>query len=133
MLIPATRYRDCEAALAFITGVLGLTEHAVYRNAAGDIVHAQVSLGRGMLMFGPEQGGAFDRLMTDPRGAGGVTTSIYGIVDDVAAHHARAAAAGAEIVVPLAAQDHGGSAYSIRDPEGHVWTFGDYDPWMTED
>lgn len=133
MLIPATRYRDCQAALEFITGVLGLSEHAVYRDAEGEIVHAQVSLGNGMLMFGPPRDGDFDRLMTDPRAAGGVTTSIYAIVDDVADHHARTSAAGVEIVMPFAAQDHGGSSYSLRDPEGHLWTFGDYDPWMTED
>lgn len=26
-------------------------------------------------------------------------------------------------------QDYGGRDYTGKDPEGHVWTFGTYDPW----
>ena len=37
MLIPATRYRDPEAALAFLTDVLGMTARAVYRDETGAI------------------------------------------------------------------------------------------------
>jgi uncharacterized glyoxalase superfamily protein PhnB len=40
-----------------------------------------------------------------------------------------AVAAGAEIVEKLADADYGGRGYSCRDPEGHVWSFGTYDPW----
>ncbi|WP_424986356.1 VOC family protein [Microbulbifer sp. S227A] len=128
MLIPATRYRDCEAALAFLTGVLGLREHAVHRDEAGQIVHAQIALGSGLMMFGPPGDGEFDALLVAPGMVGAVTTSIYAVVADVAARHDRALAAGAEIVMPLAAQPYGGSSFSLRDPEGHVWTLGDYDP-----
>jgi hypothetical protein len=24
---------------------------------------------------------------------------------------------------------YGGRGYAARDPEGHVWSFGSYDPW----
>lgn len=132
MLIPATRYRDCEAALAFVTAVLGLDEHAVYRDDAGSIVHAQIRLGNGLMMFGPPNDGPFDGLMADPAVAGGVTTSIYAVVDDVAARHAQAVAAGAEIVMPLEDQFYGGASFSVRDPEGHIWTLGDYDPMAAQ-
>ncbi len=40
--------------------------------------------------------------------------------------------AGAEVVVDIADQDHGGRMYSCRDPEGHLWNFGTYDPWLGE-
>ncbi len=133
MLIPATRYHDCEAALAFITGALGLHAHSVYRDEAGAIVHAQIALGRGMMMFGPHGVGDFDRFMVDPAQVGGETTTIYAVVDDVASAQDRAVAGGAEIVMPMQEQDYGGSSFSVRDPEGHIWTFGDYDPWPTED
>ena len=79
-------------------------------------------------MFGPGGSGEFDKVMVDPRRAGGETTTIYAVVDDVAAHHDRAVQAGAEIVMPLETQDYGGSSFTLRDPEGHVWSFGDYDP-----
>jgi len=27
-------------------------------------------------------------------------------------------------------EDDGASGYTCRDPEGHVWSFGDHDPWL---
>jgi uncharacterized glyoxalase superfamily protein PhnB len=50
-------------------------------------------------------------------------------VEDADKHYARAVAAGAEIVMELRDEDYGGRDYSCRDPEGHVWNFGSYDPW----
>jgi uncharacterized glyoxalase superfamily protein PhnB len=129
MILPSTRYRDCEAALAFLKTAFGLTEHAVFRDDAGAIVHAQMTEGRGLMMFGPAQGRGFDRYLVDPSETGGrETTTIYVVVADVAARYERAKAAGARILMPLEAQDHGGSSFSAADPEDHVWTFGDYDP-----
>lgn len=54
------------------------------------------------------------------------------VVTDADAHHARAKAAGAEIVIDLVTQDYGGRDYTCRDPEGHIWTFGTYDPWAEQ-
>jgi len=45
---------------------------------------------------------------------------------------ARARAAGAEILLALEDQDYGGRGYTCRDPQGHVWSFGTYDPWADE-
>lgn len=55
--------------------------------------------------------------------------SVYVVVADADAHEATAAAAGAEIVMPSEDQAYGGRLYTCRDPEGHVWSFGTYDPW----
>lgn len=44
------------------------------------------------------------------------------------AHYERAKAAGAEIIDEYAEKDYGGAGYSCRDPEGHLWWFGGYDP-----
>jgi len=129
MIIPATRYRDPEAALLFLVGVLGLEEHAVVRDENGDLIHAELSLGDGLMMFGPKTDGGFQEHMIDPKDTGGrETTSIYVVVADVAERHARAAEAEARIVMPLEEQAHGGQRFSVADPEGHIWTFGDYDP-----
>jgi uncharacterized glyoxalase superfamily protein PhnB len=57
------------------------------------------------------------------------TQGIYVIVTDPDKHCARARAAGAEILMKLTDQEYGGRDYTARDPEGHVWTFGTYDPW----
>jgi uncharacterized glyoxalase superfamily protein PhnB len=55
--------------------------------------------------------------------------SVYCIVTDADAHFARAKAAGAEITSEPVTQSYGGRDYTCKDPEGHVWTFGTYDPW----
>ncbi len=133
MLIPATRYRDCDAALAFITDVMGLEEHAVYRSEDGEIQHAQIRLGSGIMMFGPGSAeGEFDRYMADPAEIGGrETTTIYAVVDslaDLEARYARCVEAGATILMPLKEQVYGGSNFTLADSEGHIWSFGDYDP-----
>lgn len=62
--------------------------------------------------------------------ASGIKSSgLYVIVADVGAHAQQARAAGAEIVREPEEQDYGGSSYTARDPEGNVWSFGDYNPW----
>ena len=112
------------------TGALGFEEHAVFRDEAGRIVHAQLVQNGGMVMLGPEEDTPFAAFMVAPRDVGlRETTTCYVVVADVAAHHARAVAGGAEIIMPLEAQDYGGANYSVRDPEGHIWSFGDYDPF----
>jgi uncharacterized glyoxalase superfamily protein PhnB len=41
----------------------------------------------------------------------------------------RAKAAGAEIVIDIVTQPYGGRDFTCRDLEGHLWSFGTYDPW----
>ena len=50
-------------------------------------------------------------------------------VADVDAHHARAVAAGAQVVVEPHDFAFGGRLYACRDPEGNLWNFGSHDPW----
>ncbi|MDJ0825960.1 MAG: VOC family protein [Rhodobacter sp.] len=129
MLIPATRYRDCEAALVFLKDVLGLEEHAIYRSEDGKISHAEMKLGEGIMMFGPPNDGPFDVYMADPVEIGGrETTTIYAVITDVAGRYDRAVAGGAKVILPLEEQFYGGSSFTVADPEGHFWTFGDFDP-----
>ena len=52
--------------------------------------------------------------------------NVYVYVEDVDAHHARAA--GAEIVRPLANTGYGSREYGARDLDGHGWYFGTYQP-----
>ena len=91
MLIPATRYRDCEAALRFVTEVLGLTAHAVHRDEDGQIQHAEIALGSGLMMFGPPNDSPFERVMAYPKEIGGrETTTIYAVLPDRAQEHGQA-------------------------------------------
>jgi uncharacterized glyoxalase superfamily protein PhnB len=130
-VISCLSYRDADAAIEWLVRTFGFEMHAVYSDPDGKAVHAELSFGNGMIMLGPHAKGEFGkRYMTMPDAAGGRSTqTIYVIVDDADAHHARAVAAGAEIIMPLKDEDYGGRGYSARDPEGHCWTFGTYDPW----
>jgi uncharacterized glyoxalase superfamily protein PhnB len=70
--------------------------------------------------------------MTQPDEIGGANTQSTNLISaDPDAVYARAKAAGAEIVMDIADMDYGGRAFSCRDPEGHLWHVGSYDPWKT--
>jgi uncharacterized glyoxalase superfamily protein PhnB len=53
------------------------------------------------------------------------------VVADPDAHYARARREGAAILSEIKDEDHGGRGYGCRDPEGHIWYFGSYDPWAS--
>jgi uncharacterized glyoxalase superfamily protein PhnB len=130
-IVPAFHYRDARGAIDWLCRVFGFERHAVYNADDGGIAHAELVFGNGMIMLGTAHDGEYGRLVRAPSEAGGVTQSSYLIVADVDAHYARAVAAGAEIVIDIKDEDYGGRGYTARDPEGHVWTFGSYDPWHT--
>jgi len=132
-IIPSLRYRDAHAAIDWLCRAFGFEKHAVY--ADGDVVHhAQLVFGNGMIMLGSVANGSeWGKRIAQPDEIDGRETQCaYVVVADCAAHHARAKAAGARIVDELETKDYGGSGYSCRDPEGHLWSFGDYDPWRSE-
>ena len=125
------RYTDATAAIAWLASAFGFEPHLVVPGDGGTVVHAQLVSGSIMIMLGSVRDDAFGRLQQPPeKPEGACTQSPYIIVDDPDAHYARAVSAGAEIVYEIADQDHGGRMYSCRDPEGHLWNFGSYDPWV---
>lgn len=131
-IIPTLRYRDALMMIDWLCAAFGFEAHAVY--ADGDQVHhAQLVYGSAMIMLGSVQsGGEWGDFSVQPDEVGmRGTQSCCVIVPDADAHHARALAAGANIVIPLSDQDYGGRGYACRDPEGHMWWFGSYDPWVT--
>jgi uncharacterized glyoxalase superfamily protein PhnB len=132
-IIPGLRYQDAPKAIDWLCRAFGFERHLVVPGEGNSIAHAQLRFGNGMIMLGSagKHGGAYEDVVKPPAQAGGVSTlGLYVIVDDVDAHHARAVAAGAEIVLPVTDQDYGGRDYTCRDLEGNVWSFGSYDPWQ---
>ena len=129
-IIPTLRYADATAMLGWLCDAFGFTRHLVVEDGAGGIAHAQLTLGSGMVMLGSNRDTEFGRLQSIPATLGGTTQSPYVIVADVDAVCARARAAGAEIVMEPRDEDYGGRGFSCRDPEGHLWNFGSYDPWV---
>jgi uncharacterized glyoxalase superfamily protein PhnB len=98
----------------------------------GVIEHAQLALGRSMVMLGSVRDNVWGQRMREPLQVGGPTSGVYVVIADVDAHCARARRAGAEILSEPADQDYGGRAYTCRDPGGYIWDFGSYDPWAEQ-
>jgi uncharacterized glyoxalase superfamily protein PhnB len=131
-VIPTMRYNDAAAAIAWLCEAFGLEKHLVVPSEDGTIVHAQLVFGNGMVMLASARASELDSLQKPPSALGdAVSQSPYIIVADADKHYAQAVAAGAEIVIEIRDEDYGGRGYSCRDPEGHLWSFGSYDPWSS--
>lgn len=129
-LVPTLRYRDVEAAASWLRDAFGFEESRVIRDVDGKVRFAQLAHGSSMIMLCPLGGSAFDAYMAQPEDGGGRETQVcYVFVPDAEEHKSRATAAGAELVLDLDGGDGKGQGYSCRDPEGHIWSFGTYDPW----
>jgi uncharacterized glyoxalase superfamily protein PhnB len=131
-IVPCLRYRDAAAAIDWLCKAFGFEKQAVYPNPDGTIAHAQLTFGNGMIMIGsvysgPSEWGSLIRQPDEIDLA--ETQSPYLIVADADLLYASAKAAGAQIVSEIRSEDYGGRGFSCRDPEGHLWNFGTYDPW----
>jgi uncharacterized glyoxalase superfamily protein PhnB len=120
-IFPALRYKDAPAAIEWLERALGFERQFVVPMPGGAVAHAQLNLGPGVVMLGS--------LRDDPASPlGAWQQSIYVYVEDVDAHYVRAKAAGATIVRELQDTPHQSREYSLRDPEGYLWSFGTYRP-----
>ncbi|MBF6474797.1 MULTISPECIES: VOC family protein [Nocardia] len=126
---PTLTFRDARAMATFLVEAFGFREAALYaREDDPSIVeHAELRwpLGGG-IMFGSagKDDGPFG---TRPTG----TDSVYLVCEEPDALFTRATAAGAEVVRDLRDEDYGSRGFTVRDPEGNLWSFGTY--WGSTD
>ncbi|HEY2394619.1 MAG TPA: VOC family protein [Rudaea sp.] len=132
-IIPSLRYRNALAAIDWLCAAFGFEKHAVYADGA-TVHHAQLTFGNGMVMLGSvDYASQWGKRIVQPDEIGGRETQCACvIVADAQAHFARAKGAGAVIVDELETKEYGGAGYSCRDLEGHLWSFGTYDPWARD-
>jgi uncharacterized glyoxalase superfamily protein PhnB len=129
-VIPALRYQDALAAIDWLCRVFGFERRAVYAGKDNIVMHAELTLGSGMIMLGSvDNGTPYSKLTRQPREVGFETQSPYLVVGDCTAVYERAKAAGAEIVMELEEKSYGGKGFNCLDLEGHMWAVGEYDPW----
>jgi uncharacterized glyoxalase superfamily protein PhnB len=133
VLIPSLRYADAHAAIAWLERAFGFVRHAVYDGPDGTVAHAELRFGNGMIMLGsatnPSPNAQF--YATPGEIGGRVTSPLYLVVPDCEPVWASANAAGAEVVMELKTMEYGGKAFTVRDPEGYLWSVGEYDPWAS--
>ncbi len=122
-IFPALKFKDAPKAIDWLGRAFGFERQFVVAGDGDSVAHAQLRHGAGMIMMGSTgEPDAANPWTTEPFG-------IYVVVEDIEAHYARALAAGAQIARPLADTPYGSREYSARDCEGHLWSFGTYDPY----
>lgn len=113
-------YRDIEAAQRHLVDVFGLVAGALTRDEEGRVMHGEVFAGDGVIWMHPE---SEEYRLASPMTSGTASHCMAVDVDDVDAHHARAVAAGAEVVYGPTEMPYGVREYAARDSEGGLWSF----------
>ncbi len=106
------------AAIDFYTAVFKATERMRMASPDGRIGHAELQLGPAVIMLSDEHPEIDVR---GPKAFGGTPVTISVYVEDVDAVFARALAAGARSLRPVADQFYGDRVGQFEDPFGHRW------------
>jgi uncharacterized glyoxalase superfamily protein PhnB len=121
---PCLTYRDGRAAIEFLSKAFGFEEKAAYarEDDPSVIEHAEMRwpLGGG-IMFG--SAGRDDSPFSQ-RVIG--NDAVYVVCDNPDELFERAIGAGAQLVRGLRDEDYGSRGFTVRDPEGNLWSFGTY-------
>ena len=120
----ALSYQDPKAAYRWLEAAFGFEPLFVILDAKGNLGHSEMAYGDSVVMVG----GEWDAEHKSPKSVGGNNTQTVHVQlaegEDIDAHCARARKAGAEIMREPVMQFYGDRTYRVRDPEGHVWSFG---------
>lgn len=119
---PTLRYQDAQAAITFLTDVLGLRPTCEVPAGEGIIAHAELVWPQGGAVMVASS--AVDEGSNDPLPPG--VGAVYLVTPDIRAAWQRVTDAGVEAVRPLHEADYGSTTFTIRDPEGVYWTIGTY-------
>lgn len=117
-ITPYLAVDGAERALAWYAEAFGARERMRLPMPGGKIGHAEIEIGDSVVMLSdacPEWGNR------SPAALGGSPVMLHLYVADVDATVGRAAAAGAEVIRPVANQFYGDRSGAVRDPFGHVW------------
>ena len=121
-LTSALCYRNPKAALDWLEKAYGFEPAMIISDANGDIAHSEMRFGECLIMIGNE----WTEDHKSPASIEGKNTQTVHVhlEEDIDAHCERARKAGAEILMEPETQFYGDRTYRARDPEGHIWTFG---------
>ncbi len=116
---PYLTIRDAAEAIAFYQAAFGATESfRLTDKTTGKIVHAEILVHGSLVMLSDENPQWGNK---SPLTLGGTPVTFCLIVDNADAAVARAAAAGATVLMPAADQFYGFRSGTVQDPYRHVW------------
>lgn len=118
LVIPYLHVKGAARAIEFYQQAFGATEVLRLTEPGGRIGHAEIRIGESRVMLADEYP---EHAIAGPQTLGGSSVDLGLSVDDVDAVVARAVAAGAKLIRPVADQFYGERAGKLEDPFGHVW------------
>lgn len=121
VFISSVVYKDRRAALEWLRDAFGFEVSHLLIDSKGDIAHAEMSHGDGVVMISNE----WVDWTKSPASIGGKNTQRIHVKleSGIDEHCAHARKAGAKIVMEPQDQFYGDRTYVAQDPEGHHWTF----------
>jgi uncharacterized glyoxalase superfamily protein PhnB len=131
-IVPFLGYEDAAGAIAWLEQAFGFREKRDQRHEEnGTITHAELELDGATIYLSTPAGYASPRTLRAECEAARRSYDNPWVIDghfvevgDVDAHHARAAAAGATVLRDPEEPGIGFRIYTVEDPEGHRWMFG---------
>jgi len=122
-ITPSVQYRDARAGMGWLAEILDFRVAAVYDEPDGGVAHAQLVWRTGIIFVSSyREEGPFAN--TGPS----MIALTAPDAETVDRYYERATAAGTDIVYPLSDEPYGSHEFSLRDPEGNLWTVGTYQP-----
>ena len=117
---PTLQAHDAPKLIEYYIDTFGMVLAARYGEGR-HVDHAQLLWpeGSGGIMLGSYKPGA--EWCREPGTAGG-----YIVTADPNVLYERVRAHGADVIRPLAETSYGANEFAVRDPEGNLWSFGDY-------
>jgi PhnB protein len=117
-VIPYLSVDDAGKAIDFYCDVIGATEQVRMVGPDGKIGHAELAIGRSLIMLADPFPGVS---APTPPALGGSPVALMVYVEDVDDVFARALEAGAKELRPLQDQFYGDRSGEFEDPFGHRW------------
>lgn len=118
--MPYLYYPDAAQALEFLVEAFGFEVQSEVRDADGAVWTAQLRLGEGVVLIGPDMTEFGSRAVSDPAWA---TSRTHVVVSGLDAHCERARAAGATIHSEPGAHFGNHRVYVASDCGGQQWIF----------
>jgi len=111
--------RGATRALEFYKKAFGAVELMRFPAPGGNIGHAEIKIGEGIVMLADEEP---DSPYRSPQAFGGTPVTLMFYVADVDGRFAQAVSAGATVQREVKDQFYGDRSGTLVDPFGHVWT-----------
>jgi uncharacterized glyoxalase superfamily protein PhnB len=125
-VIPYLFYEDTKAAAAWLADAFGFTETLRHTTRDGTVTHVDMACEGDSIMLGQVGGGEGQALgYSAARGKPHTAFLFILITADVDAHFERAVRAGATVIARPENKPYGQRQYTVEDPEGHRWSFGE--------